>query len=283
MNSNQALNRSAGQALADANSCSDLLQAVAALGREVDQDSSPEAVVTTVRGWARRLCGRIAPDASVLNRLRMLNHFFFGELGFRGESGEDRADGAYLHRVIERRAGAADCLSLLYMEIGRAIGLRLRAVSLAGSFLVKLNFSGGVLLIDVSERGSTLSEDEVRAKLAARSRGAARRGGDAMLQRCLRGVSEDDILLRILRRLKQRHRAAGQWDAALAVQTRLVERFPLSTRERLDRADLYEKLECPRAAADDLAQCLQQDPDGAGAGEMRRRYLALQRRARRLH
>jgi regulator of sirC expression with transglutaminase-like and TPR domain len=269
--------------MAGASACSALLEAVAALGRVVDRDSRPEDVVTTVLGWAQRLCGRIAPDASALNRLRMLNHFFFGELGFHGEAGEDRADGAYLHRVIERRAGTADCLSLLYMEIGRAIGLRLRGVSLAGSFLVKLNCSGGVLLIDVSERGSTLSEEEVRSKLAARSRGAARRSGDEVLQRCLHGVSEDDILLRILRRLKQRHRAAGQWDAALAVQTRLVERFPGSTRERLDRADLYEKLECPRAAADDLAQCLRQDPDAAGAGELRRRYLALQRRARRLH
>jgi regulator of sirC expression with transglutaminase-like and TPR domain len=279
MSSNQA----ARDAFPGAHECSALLEAVAALGRVVDRDSRPEDVVTTVRGWAQRLCGRIAPDASALNRLRMLNHFFFGELGFHGEAGEDRADGAYLHRIIERRAGTADCLSLLYMEIGRAIGLRLRGVSLAGSFLVKLNCSGGVLLIDVSERGSTLSEQEVRAKLAARSRGAARRGGDEVLRRCLRGVSEDDILLRILRRLKRRHRAAGQWDAALAVQTQLVERLPGSLRERLDRADLYERLECPRAAADDLAQCLRQDPDGADAAELRRRYLMLQRRARRLH
>jgi len=44
-----------------------LLESVAALTRLVDRDSQPEEVVRTVRGWGQRLCGRIAPDASVLN------------------------------------------------------------------------------------------------------------------------------------------------------------------------------------------------------------------------
>ena len=80
-----------------------LLESVAALTRLVDRDSQPEEVVRTVRGWGQRLCGRIAPDASVLNRLRMLNFFFFQELGFHGErSGGDWADAGCLHRVIAR-------------------------------------------------------------------------------------------------------------------------------------------------------------------------------------
>jgi regulator of sirC expression with transglutaminase-like and TPR domain len=264
-------------AIACGNDGPGLLETVAALGKVVDADSRPDEVVTTVRGWAQRLCGRIAPDASALNRLRMLNHFFFGELGFHGESDGEPADAAYLHRIIERRAGAADGLSLLYMEIGRAIGLRLRGVSLAGSFLVKLNCSGGVLLIDVTENGQTLSEQQIRTKLECR------RAGAEALALCLRGVSEDDLLFHILRGLSQRHRAAGQWGAALAVQTQLVERLPGSVRDRLDRAELYERLECPRAAADDLALCLRQMPGGAGVGELRRRYMKLQRRARDMH
>jgi regulator of sirC expression with transglutaminase-like and TPR domain len=260
-----------------------LLEAVAALGRFVDRDSRPEDVVSTVRGWAQRLCGRIAPDASALNRLRMLNHFFFDELGFHGEAGEEGAEAGYLHRVIERRAGIADSLSLLYMEIGRAIGLRLCGVSLAGSFLVKLDCNSGVVVIDVSERGCTLSVEQLRTKLAEGPQAAATRGGDATLQRCLRAVSEDDILLRILRGLGRRHRAAAQWEAALAVQSQLVERLPGSRRERLLRADLYERLECPRAAAADLELCLRQSPEAADAGELRRRFLRLQRRAGRLN
>lgn len=257
--------------------CPGLLEQFAALGRMVGADSRPEDMVTTVRGWAERLCGRIAPDASALNRLRMLNHYFYGELGFHGEPDGIAPDGAYLHRIIERRAGAADGLSLLYMEIGRAIGLRLCGVSLAGSFLVKLNCSGGVLLIDVTENGHTLSERQLREMLEVR------REGDTALALSLRGVSGDDLLLHILRGLARRHQAAGQWEAALAAQSQLVERLPDSLRDRLDRAELYERLECPRAAADDLAECLRRMPDVSGLAELRRRYLKLERRARRMH
>src|SRR6202007_2306015 len=92
-----------------------LLESVAALDQLVDHDSRPDEVVRTVRAWGQRLCGRIAPDASVSNRLRMLNFFFFQEVGFPGEHGSGAwADAGCLHRVIERRAGIALSLSILY-------------------------------------------------------------------------------------------------------------------------------------------------------------------------
>jgi len=270
-------------AMAQGHGGSALLEAVASLALCVDRDSRPQEVVSTVRVWSQRLCGRIAPDVSALNRLRLLNHFFFDELGFHGSVADDPLEAGYLHRVIERRAGIAVCLSLLYMEIGRAIGLRLRAVAFAGSLLVKLDCNGRVLVIDVSERGTTLSIEQLRSRLSAVNQDGGDEVKDAALQRCLRGVSEDDILLRILRGLGQRHRAAGQWSAALAVQSQLVDRLPGNRRERLRRAELYERLECPRAAAADLEICLLQEPRGAGADGIRRRFALLQRRASRLH
>jgi regulator of sirC expression with transglutaminase-like and TPR domain len=260
-----------------------LLEAAAGLTRLVDRDSRPEQVVATVRAWARSLGGRIASDTSVRNRLRMLNHFFFDELGFHGEQGNDCADAGYLHRVIERRAGVADSLALLYMEIGRSIGLRMVGLALADSFLVKLNCNGCALVIDVAERGCTLSAEQLRSKLSDAMPGRGARQGDRDLQQRLREISEDDMLLAFLRNIGRRHRAAGQWGSALAVQSLLVERLPSSRLERLRRAELYERLECPRAAAADLAQCLTDDPDGSDAAELHGRYLRLRHRASRLH
>ena len=186
-----------------------LLESVAALTRLVDRDSQPDEVVRTVRGWGQRLCGRIAPDASVLNRLRMLNFFFFQELGFHGErSGGDWADAGCLHRVIERRAGIALSLSILYMEIGRAIGLKLVALEFPDSFLVKLVCTGRVLVIDVSDRGATLSVQQLQSRLASTCGDADADEGCGALQRLLRGVPEDDIPVRILLALRLRHQAA---------------------------------------------------------------------------
>jgi regulator of sirC expression with transglutaminase-like and TPR domain len=260
-----------------------LLESVAALARLTDQDSHPEHVVQTVRGWGQRLCGRIAPDASVLNRLRMLNYFFFQELGFHGErSAEDWADAGCLHRVIERRMGVAVSLSILYMEIGRAIGLKLCAVEFPGSFLVKLVCTGRVLVIDVSECGATLSVHQLRSRLAATRSDADAVACDA-LQRCLREVSESDILVRILQALRRRHQSAGQWAEALAVQSQLVQLFCGARQPLLERAGLYERLECPRAAAADLQMCLHLDPKAPDAGSIRRRWARLRQQARRLH
>ncbi len=262
-----------------------LLESVAALTRLADHDSSPEDVVRTVRGWGQRLCGRIAPDASVSNRLRMLNHFFFDELGFHGEGGgAGWADAGFLHRVIERRAGIASSLSILYMEIGRAIGLKLVAVEFPDGPLVKLACSGGVLVIDVSDRGTTLSVEQLRSRLAL----ACREDDDAdpaygALQRWLRGLPEGEIPVRILRALKQRHQAAGRWGEALEVQSQLVQLLPGDRRELLDRAALYERLDCARAAAADLQTCLQLDPQAPDAESIRRRWATLNKIASRLN
>jgi regulator of sirC expression with transglutaminase-like and TPR domain len=266
------------------NADSALLESVAALAQLVDHDSRPDEVVRTVRDWGQRLCGRIAPDASVLNRLRMLNFFFFQELGFHGErSSGDWADAGCLHRVIERRAGIAVSLSILYMEIGRAIGLKLMAVEFPGSLLVKLVCTGRVLVIDVSDRGATLSLQQLQSRLAAAGSDADQDETVGALRRCLRGVPEGDIPVRILRALKQRHQAAGRWSEALAVQSQLVRLLPGDRRELLDRAGLYERLDCARAAALDLQTCLHLDPDAPDAGAIRQRWARLHRLASRLN
>lgn len=259
-----------------------LLESVAELTRLVDQDSHPEDVVRTVRDWGQRLCGRIAPDASVLNRLRMLNFFFFQELGFHGErNGSDWAEAGCLHRVIERRAGMGLPLSILYMEIGRAIGLKLVGLEFPGSFLVKLVCTGRVLVIDVSEQGATLSAQQLRSRLGAAGDDAD--GACDPLQLRLRGVPERDIPVRILQALRRRHQTAGRWPEALAVQTELVHRLPGDRDALLERAGLYERLDCARAAALDLKACLQLDPDAPDAPAIRERWARLQQRAGRLN
>jgi regulator of sirC expression with transglutaminase-like and TPR domain len=261
-----------------------LLETVAALTRLVDRDSCPEDVVRTVRAWGERLCGRIAPDASVLNRLRMLNFFFFQELGFHGErSGGGWADAGCLHRVIERRAGIGLSLSILYMEIGRAIGLKLVALEFPDSFLVKLICTGRVLVIDVSDSGATLSVQQLRSRLGPACGGADADDASGALQRCLRGVPEDDIPVRILRALRQRHQAAGRLADALAVQSQLVLLRPGDRHELLGRAVLYERLGCARAAALDLQACLRLEPGAPDADSIRRRWAQLQQQADRLN
>lgn len=257
-----------------------LLEAVASLAVDAYPDSDPAVSVAAVERLGQRLSQRIAADMSPLHRLRLLNHFLFEELGFRGNvEGYDEADNSYLNRVLERRTGIPISLSVVYAAIGRAIGLKLVGINFPGHFLVKLPLNEGALLIDVFAGGVVLSEAELRRRLSSVFDGDPPRPLEAYLH----AASEREVLTRWLHNLKRIHAQAGEWEQMLKVADRLVILRPDSCEELRDRALAYEQLECPRAAAGDLAQYLARRPDAVDAGEVRKRLSELQRSASRLN
>lgn len=257
-----------------------LLRGAVLLAQYADDRFDPESVVQTVSDWAAQLRQRIATDTSALNRLRLLNHFFFEELGFRGDTDSyGDAANSFLHRVIERRAGIPISLAVLYLEIGRAVGLKLHGVSFPGHFLVKLLLVEGALFIDVFDGGVTLSADDLRERLRQVMRGQP----EYPLDVYLRTATEREILGRMLRNLKAIHAGAEEWPQLLEVLNRLILVTPDAAEERRDRALVYEKLDCPRGAADDLVAYLSMTPDPPDAGEIRGRLAQIQRAAQRLN
>ncbi len=257
-----------------------LLDCAAQVPLYADAGCEPEAVVTTVRGWGERLAQRVPADSSPSHRLRLLNHFFFDELGFHANDAQYYAPAnSHLHCVIAQRSGIPITLSLLYIEIGRAVGLKLFGVGFPGHFLVKLLLSEGAMFIDVFGGGVLLSEADLRTRLQA-----AAPGQDTLpLEIYLRPASERDILARLLRNLKAIHWNAGDWAAAFEVQQRLVAVLPEEPGERRDRALLFARLECPRAAAEDLVAYLSMHPNPPDVAEMRERLAQWQQAASQLN
>jgi len=257
-----------------------LLQAAVEAGRYLDAEAEPGALVDTVRGWGARLAARIPADMSPLNRLRQLNHFFFNELGFRPNTDRyDDVENSLLARVVEQRTGIPITLALLYVEVGRAAGLALQGVGFPGHFLVRLSLNDGAMFLDVFASGTALSLDNLQARLAAALEGAV----EYPLEVYLRPASEREILARLLRNLKRIHLRAGDAAAALQAQHRLVAVRPEAPEERRARAGLYERLECPRAAAQDLSAYLSMSPDPQDAQVAWQRLHALQQAADRLN
>lgn len=257
-----------------------LLIAAAQVPLYREPDCDPQRTVDQVNAWSRQLQARVAADASVATRLRLLNHFFFVELGFSGARRDyNAAENSYLHRVIERRRGIPITLSLLYMEIGRAAGLPLQGVCFPGHFLVKLRMTDGTVFIDVFGGGTTLSQDDLRSRLRA----SAPALGEAQLGPYLRAAGDAEILARLLRNLKAIHWEARDWPAALEVMNRLVALVPGEAQQLRDRARLYEQLECPRAAVADLDAYLSLSPAPPDVSEVRSRMARLRRAAERLN
>jgi regulator of sirC expression with transglutaminase-like and TPR domain len=257
-----------------------LLDVAAELPRYLVDDIDPAATVQTVRQWAECLAARIPADTSALNRLRLLNHFFFDELAFHPNvTHYSEIDNSLLQRVVVRRTGIPITLALLYIEIGRAAGLTLHGVGFPGHFLVRVSLGEGAMFIDVFARGAALSAESLQARLAAALNGAV----EYPLAVYLRPASELDIVARMLRNLKMIHVDGGDLAAALRVQDRLVAVRPDAADERRARAALYERLECPRAAAQDLADYLAMSRDPHDAGALRERLQQLQQAAGRLN
>jgi regulator of sirC expression with transglutaminase-like and TPR domain len=246
----------------------------------VAQDECPwldaQSVLLQIDELGQRLKRRIHADAVPLQRLRLLNNYFFHELAFSGNV-NDYYDprNSYLHEVLDSRRGIPITLALIYAELAQAIGLQAVGVNFPGHFLVKLHLPRGEVVIDPFT-GHSLSKSELEERiLPFRRRHAMEDDEEVPLGRFLQPAAPRDILARLLRNLKTIHRRAEHWHRLLAVQERLVVLLPQAWEERRDRGLALAELGACEAAADDLAAYLEHCGDADDARELALRLQAL--------
>jgi regulator of sirC expression with transglutaminase-like and TPR domain len=260
-----------------------LTEAAIAVAQDEHPHLDPQAVLSDLDLLAERLKRRLAADAMPLQRLRLLNHYFFNELGFAGNVNDYYdPDNSYLHRVLQTRRGIPITLALLYIELATQVGLHARGVSFPGHFLVKLRMPQGEVVIDPFN-GHSLSREELDERLTPYRRQQGLTGDfEVPLGLFLQSASSRDVLGRLLRNLKEIHRSAEDWARLLAVQQRLVILLPQAWEERRDRGLAYAELGQHLQAVDDLAAYLEHRPDADDTVSLRQRIDEL-RRGPRLH
>lgn len=166
-----------------------------ALGEYPDLDVGEEyrALDSLASGASRRI-GREREPLALANSL---SEYLFDEVGFRGNS-EDYYDprNCFLNEVLRRRLGIPITLSLVYMEIGKRLGIRFEGVGMPGHFLVRFNSGLEDLFIDPFHRGILLSGQECIRRLQDVA-------GTAVPwdQSYLDPVSNRELVARILRNL----------------------------------------------------------------------------------
>ncbi len=259
-----------------------LLEAAVAVAQDEVPELDVQQVLMQIDALAARLRQRIAQDASPLQRLRLLNRYFFQELGFAGNVNDYYdARNSYLHEVLVTRRGIPISLALLYLEFAQQAGLTARGVSFPSHFLVKLRLPRGEVVIDPFT-GMSLSREELEERLLPfrRQRGLVGEF-ETPLGLFLQTAPPRDILARLLRNLKEIHRAAEDFARMLAVQERLVILLPQAWEERRDRGLAKAELGLDdAAAADDLATYLEHCDDADDAPALRARLAELRRAGR---
>ena len=253
-----------------------LLEAAISLAQDDHPQLDVQAVLAQVDALARRLRERLAPETPPPERLRLLTRFFHGELGFAGNlNNYYAADNSFVHRVLETRRGIPITLAVLLLELGEQAGLRMAGVAFPGHFLVKCRIGLGEVVMDPFT-GEALSPTRLDELLAVYRHGSSLPDDlELPLEFFLRAASKRQILARMLRNLKEVHRAARDWLRLLAVQQRLVTLLPDDAAERRDRGLVLESLGAGAAAADDLAFYLAECANAPDAPALRERLAAL--------
>jgi regulator of sirC expression with transglutaminase-like and TPR domain len=249
----------------------------------IAQDAYPsldvEHYLGEIERLAERLRGRLPQSVGAEERVVALNQFLYEDLGFWGNT-EEYYDprNSYLNDVLERKTGIPITLSILYMEIGRRVGLPLEGVSFPGHFLVRLRMRGGVLILDAFAGGAPQSEEELRQRLQRVIPEDA--VGDVPvselpLDQFLEPATNRQILSRLLRNLKGIYREIDKPELLLDVLNRMLLVSPDASAELRDRGFVYQRLECFRAALTDLTHYTEREPDAPDLDEVRARLMEL--------
>ncbi len=249
-----------------------LLEAAVAVAQHARPELDIQAVLAEVDRLAATLRRRIPADAAPLQRLHLLNRYFFGELGFAGNVNHyDDPANSDLSAVLARRRGIPITLAVLYLELATQAGLSAAGVSFPGHFLVKLQLPQGEVVLDPFS-GRSLSREELEEWLQPwRRRMALAAEDEPPLGLFLQPAGAREIIARMLRNLKALHHDAGDLPRRLAVQERLVVLLPEDMLERRDRGLLLAELGRVDRACDDLAAYLGARPDAEDAPALHRR------------
>ena len=159
-------------------------------------------------------------------QLVALDRAFFGELGFRGNQ-DDYYDpkNSMINEVIDRRTGIPISLSVLYIELGRRLGLDMAGLSFPGHFLVRYQAGDELVFIDPFHQGARLDVEALEGRLR-RVVGP----GAELAEEHLEPASKHHMLTRMLTNLAAIYRRAGDVYRGIAVLERMLVLDPANAR-----------------------------------------------------
>ncbi|HIN94195.1 MAG TPA: tetratricopeptide repeat protein, partial [Planctomycetes bacterium] len=149
----------------------DLLQAALLIALLDEEEIDIEAYVRLIERMVADISKKINKDANSADKLAALDQYLFQDNGFHGSRFDyyHRAN-SYLNRVIDDREGLPITLCVLYIELGRRLGLTIEGIGLPGHFVVQhIGDNKKPQLIDVFNEGKRLSRKDAMKLVAEHS------------------------------------------------------------------------------------------------------------------
>jgi regulator of sirC expression with transglutaminase-like and TPR domain len=241
-----------------------LTETALSLAQDAYPDVDLQATLAEIDELVVRLKRRMPEEVDLMQKVGIMNRFFFRELGFAGNVNDYYdPDNSHLNIVLKRRRGIPISLAVLYLEMAEQVGIPARGVSFPGHFLLRVTTPEGEVMLDPTN-GKSLSEPEMVEMLEPFVTSA----GDSIsraLRMLLQPATQREIVARMLGNLKSIYLQTERWQRLLAVQERLVILLPDSIEEVRDRGFAYARLDYLRPALEDLERYLGDRPDADDA------------------
>lgn len=222
-----------------------------------------------------RLAAEAAPyirsQADPADRLTALRLFLADVCGFRGD--EDNyydPKNSFLNAVLERRTGIPITLAVVYMEVGRRLGVPLHGVGLPGHFLLRHGDGAEPLFLDPFNRGRTVTANDCRELVSRMYQGQLE-----FREEFLSAVDKRYILLRMLNNLRGIYLNAQQHRKALEVLEMILAINPASADDLKLRGVIHYRLGQHQQARRDLESYLFLCPDAPDAKDVKETLAEL--------
>lgn len=254
----------------------DLAEAALELSRLEYPTLRSEEVLADLQRMAERAGGLVqgtAMPGDVLSHVQALGQHLFDAEAFTGNlSDYEDPRNSYLKDVLARRTGIPITLSIVYMHVGRRVGLWLEGVNFPGHFLVRCKGMLGDaaptedIILDPFHGGIVLTERDC-GRLLAKHAGERARFDRSLLAPAFK----TQILVRMLLNLKRAYAKLRAFSRARDVSNLLLALEPSSYTELRDRGLLSYQLGQYGQALADLERYLaltarrpHSDDDGDG-------------------
>ncbi len=235
----------------------------------------PDLDVEAYRGYladlAERVSRDVATDAPAEVWQGAIRTELFERERFLGNA-EEYYDprNSFLNDVIDRRLGIPITLSVVYLSVARSLGRTATGLNAPGHFLVRDEGT----VVDPFNGGRVVETDALLAQL---ERAGVPEPAEHLAEIYRNPPDTRSILTRMLVNLRTSHLRRSDVDRALATVDRLVHLDPGNPSWLRDRGALFQRLDCPQAAAADLDEYLERVPDDPEADVIRRVSTRLKR------
>ena len=213
-----------------------------------------------------------ATKSEYLVVLSAMNALLFEQERFRG----NRIDyynpqNSFLNRVLERRLGIPLTLSLIYMEVGKRLGLHIDGIGMPFHFMVRCSFAGDEpLYIDPYEKGRFFNEAACRQRLSR-----IFKNEKDFDPSWLEPLGARQILVRMLINLKHTYIHRKDFGRALMASDRILLLNPTLAIELRDRGVVNFHLKHYSRAIHDLGTYIELAPEADDIEEIRQQIKVI--------